>query len=694
VLSEAGLVLVGSTLVVCLLFLPIVVHPGSTVIGPDSDAGGTIDWLWQLQQGTGYHLFGTTHNTLTGAPFGWEESNGLNIQWLLPYYPAYLATKVVGAIAAYNVILLAGFVLSGASMYLLVRYLGCGRLVSAWAGFAYIVFPWHLSRTPHASLVHLEFLPLLLLALVTAARKPEWPRFLLVGLAVLGCWLTSGYIGVMGTVAAVAFAVCVAFALPRRRTLFVVGVSGCALAASALVAFLSIVSGVGRGVGLERAASDLSTYGLRALELVTPSSGNLLLGDRAGRLLGLTLHGSNPTETSNYLGLLTIGLALAWLVVAWRSRKTLASRYRAVALGFTSVVVVALVLAAPSPIAIGGRSFWMPSRLLWEVIPAIRVPSRWVALAMTALVPLAALGLQAAWVKLERRGRTRVAPVALVIVAVLFSFGELAIDPASPRIRVKPLPTEYAAIPKTEPGILAEYPLVESNDYLLWQHLHGRPLLNGPQTFPAEDVRRVLVDPAVPGTASSLSLLGVTAMVTHANALDYLKDVLDVPDVPNASWGPGYSLVARSPDGSSLWRVVAPPAAALVTFRGGFGDPTPPRGAFVGYPLISGSGVGALELTAKKPGVVRLSFDAVPPSGQRKVLRVADTSNERSYDLAGRTTISVLVQVPRGHSVVLLKTDPPPQSAEDAILTTAPQAESASGEADLQAEQISSDPGF
>jgi hypothetical protein len=461
-----------------------------------------------------------------------------------------------------------------------------------------------------------------------------------------------------------------------------------------LVAFLSLVSGVGRGVGLERAASDLSMYGLRALELVTPSSGNLLLGDRASRLLGVTQHGSNPAETSNYLGLLTIGLALAWLVVAWRTRTTLPSRHRGVAVGFTSVVVVALVLAAPSPKSIGGHLVWMPSRLLWEVIPAIRVPSRWVALAMTALIPLAALGLQAAWVKLERRSRTRVAPVALVIAAVLFSFGELTLDPTSPRTRVKPLPTEYVAVSRTEPGILAEYPLVASNDYLLWQQRHGRQLLNGPPTFPAQDIRHVLVHPAVPGTASSLSLLGVTAMVTHADALDYLPDVLDVPDVPNASWGTGYSLVARSRDGSSVWRVVAPPAPALVTFRGGFGDPTPPRGTSVGYPLISESGVGALELTAKKPGVVRLSFDAMPPKGQRTVLRVADTSYEQSFDLAGRTTISVLVQIPRGHSTVLLKTDPPPQSADDAILITAPRAESASGQADLQAEELSSDPGF
>ena len=53
----------------------------------------------------------------SGAPFGWDEGNGLNVQWLLPYYPAYLATKLFGEVAAYNLVTLAGYVLSGASMY-------------------------------------------------------------------------------------------------------------------------------------------------------------------------------------------------------------------------------------------------------------------------------------------------------------------------------------------------------------------------------------------------------------------------------------------------------------------------------------------------------------------------------------------------------------------------------------------------
>ncbi|HEY4621664.1 MAG TPA: hypothetical protein VIG93_08165, partial [Gaiellaceae bacterium] len=199
VVVEAAFVLLGSTAFVCVLFWPLVTDLGSTIVGPGSDPAGTMWAFWRMQD-EGYHLFGTTHQTLVGAPFGSETGNGVNLQSVLAYYPAYLATSVVGAVAAYNLVLLAGYVLSGASMYLLTRYLGCSRLVSAWAGMVFIIFPWHLARTPHASLAHLEFLPLLLLALVAASRKPSWLRIGLVGLATLACWLTAGYLGAMAFV--------------------------------------------------------------------------------------------------------------------------------------------------------------------------------------------------------------------------------------------------------------------------------------------------------------------------------------------------------------------------------------------------------------------------------------------------------------------------------------------------------------
>ena len=96
---EAAVVLLVTTAFVCLLFWRLLIALGSTPLEPASDAPGTIGWLYAIQHEGGYHLFGTTHHTMTGAPFGWNESNGLNIQWLLPYYPAFLLTKLIGNLA-------------------------------------------------------------------------------------------------------------------------------------------------------------------------------------------------------------------------------------------------------------------------------------------------------------------------------------------------------------------------------------------------------------------------------------------------------------------------------------------------------------------------------------------------------------------------------------------------------------------
>ena len=44
----------------------------------------------------------------------------------------------------------------------------------------------------------------------------------------------------------------------------------------------------------------------------------------------------------------------------------------------------------------------MPSKLLWDILPGFRVPSRWHPLLMTTLLPLAALGLQTVRASPER----------------------------------------------------------------------------------------------------------------------------------------------------------------------------------------------------------------------------------------------------------------------------------------------------
>jgi O-antigen/teichoic acid export membrane protein len=611
---ETVLVLLGCAVFVCVLMWPVVLHLGSTIIGtPGSDSTGSVSFFWTLTHESGFHLLGNTHHTLSGAPFGWDEGNGLNIQWSLPYYPTYLAARLFGPVVAYNLVTLAGYILSGAAMYLLARYLRCSRLVAAWAAFVFIIFPWHFARAEHASLTHLEVLALLILALVAATRNPTWLRFGFVGLATLGCWLTSGYFGGMAVITVIVFSAAAALLHRGRRGLMLAGGSiGAAILASGLVAIGSYASGANVGAGIQREADALRPFGLRPYELVIPPANHLFFNLDA--FWRRHMHGSpNLTEITNYVGLVTIALALTWLVLVVRRRNGNA----AVTLGLVAAFVAGFLFALPSPV--GGIP--MPSKLLWDVLPAFRVPSRWDPLLMTAVLPLAALGLQSA---------RRALGIAVVAAAFILSFVELSTHRVA-HFRTVPVPPEYAALEADTPnGIVAEYPLGYSDLYRLWQRVHGRPLVNGaPEGSLPDEARLMVLDPKEPGTSAALSLLGVTAIVLHPGGP---ADVPVQPREPAAA--DGYRLVGRFPDTSSVWAVTAPPARAFVMLTGGF---APPRrldnGALV-YPLLASGGVAVMEIRSRVPQIVHVDFDAGAPGGQRD-LGVQDLQGDHPYGFTG-----------------------------------------------------------
>jgi hypothetical protein len=118
-------------------------------------------------------------------------------------------------------------------------------------------------------------------------------------------------------------------------------------------------------------------------------------------------------------------------------------------------------------------------------------------------------------------------------------------------------------------------------------------------------------------------------------------------------------------------------------------------GNVVGYPLVAPSGVALMELRARQAGVVRLIFDLTTPTGSRR-LRIEDAQGEHAFALGGSMHFDLNVEVPRGVSQLVLKTDPAPTSETDAVVMSQPRAEqpSGAGTADLRAIPASLDPGF
>src|SRR5262249_25623115 len=169
------------------------------------------------------------------------------------------------------------------------------------------------------------------------------------------------------------------------------------------------------------------------------------------------LHGSNFSESSLYVGWATILLAGGWLLWALAARKRLGQEQRFVGIGFAGVVAAALLFSLPNPIP--HTSVPTPSLLVWEVATQFRVPPRFQALLMAALIPLAALALAGISRRALAASRTWAAAAAVCLVFGLISWYELSVTSTGLTALNTP-PAEYLALRSAPPGIVAEYPLV------------------------------------------------------------------------------------------------------------------------------------------------------------------------------------------------------------------------------------------
>jgi hypothetical protein len=668
VVLEALIVLLGSFALAVFLTWPLALHLGTRIYGPPGDSTAEIYNLWSFTHGNGFHVLGISHETATGAPFGWDQGNGVNVQRLWYIFPAYLAAKAIGEIAAYNLIVLTGLALSGAAMYWLVRSIVRGPVapfVAAWAGFVYVVFPWHvLKAAGHAGLTHIEGFPLLLLAVLVWFRSPTLIRATAVALATALLWLTSGYYGVAAMVA-VAVLLPVAAVSHRRRLGTRKAAAGVAVVfgGTLFVALVVLVFGrlgdINTGYFIPRSKGDLLMYGARPWEYVLPAYLNPHF-ETAGWLTA-HLHGSNFSESSLYVGWVTILLAGGWLLWALAARRRLGREQKYVGIGFTAVVAAALLFSLPTPIP--HTSVPTPSRLVWEVASQFRVPTRFQALVMAALVPLAALALAGLANKALGVFRSWALVVVLCIVVGLLSWFELSV--ANPGLTaLNATPPEYLALRKAPPGIVAEYPLValdeaRNSDYLFWRRVHGRRLLNGSSrgSFP-DAVRESLVDPVSPGTAAALSALGVSTILVH-------PDVYTSRGVPRQApkdLGSGYRLLGRFPDGTSMWKVTAQPAAAIASFGSGFG-PAELTGRRPSRWLLEKD--GTIEMYARRTGLYRATIGMVS-YGRQRVIWIEGTGRSRRLIATPVSAHrSLLLRVPAGQSTLTVKTRPGPERIPD-----------------------------
>ena len=405
-------------------------------------------------------------------------------------------------VLAYNLLLIAGFALSGWSMCLVIRSWTVDWSAGIVAGAIFAFNAHLLSRIPHLQAQHVEFLPAALFALDALLSKPDIKSAVtLAGWAVLQA-TTSVYL-----LAATFFALAAGILSrpgdwlgARFAPFFRALVVAAGMAAVPLMLFLLPYYRANQDLGLTRSVSDAVMYAATWQDyLSTPS-----------RIMYPWWSYRFFTGTALFPG--AVGLALTLFGCVWGG--VLSDRRARMCLA-VGIAGVALSLGPRLP----GYG------ILYTVVPvlrAVRASARFGYLATLAVAALAGFGVAVLRRRVPARRWTGVT-IGLLAAATIESL-------AAPLglTRFDGIPPIYAHVPRDPNTRVVELPFWGANSshfhasYMLNSTANWRPLVNGysgfqpPSFYKHADVLSTFPDA---GSLALLHDLGVTHVFVHTTQL-------------------------------------------------------------------------------------------------------------------------------------------------------------------------------
>lgn len=482
-----------------------------------------------------------------GDPFGALYSLWLSVREPIlaafPHAPVLiwtgqLLTRLFGEVAAYNLMIVSGFVLTGSAgfalSYRLTRSVSAGFVT----GLILLVAPYHVAQSlQHVGLANLHWLLLFLLALLWFDERPALGRGIVFGLSFATTMLDSYLYGVCALLIVLLFA---CWRLGRWLThhtrriwgwhewgslTLSLGL-GFALVLPAISPLLGSIShSYTQSVALIRSSSsttELAAFSARGFAYVTPPPSHVLFGDLTKPFYdGAEGEGTNVTELSLYLGLTTIILAIIG-IIGLKRKPFLHPNAARWASFWLLLAIVGLYFSFAPTIDLFGFQLSTPGAALFDRFPLLRVYSRF---GLLVLIPTAILaGFGVAWLAARVRKNssrwTMVGALSVLLVSDLLALPKdrlIAVDQAS-----APTVYQWLASPEaTAVGGIAEYPLVPPEEpdgysYQLWARIHPHHTLNLDyiQTGDTEE-RAQLADLNRPDTLTRLRAKGVTHVLIH-----------------------------------------------------------------------------------------------------------------------------------------------------------------------------------
>jgi hypothetical protein len=477
------------------VFWPLV--SGISTRGIPGDALGNI---WALNW-VSRHL--TTPARLFEANIYYPQHQSLSATESLlaqSFVAAPLLSWGVSPLAAYNVVWLLTYPLSGLGAYLLARHASGSRAGAFLAGLAYAFSCYRLESAVHIQTVSIQWLPFALLFLMRSLGSPTVANLTAMGAAVLLQALSSGYYAaLLAPFLAVALLMHVRTA-PRQALIRVVAT----LALTALIsapAFLPYLRAQ-EALGLARKRQELIGWSALWTSYLRPSA-------RGAFPTFAPLRRLFHEGPAYYPGTAVVILAAAALVL----------RRRPVAL-FAALAATGVLLSLGPEIAIGPFSIPGPYDAL-RALPGyrlLRTPYRMAPIALLALSVLAAVG----WGSLAERFRSfRLWGWGLVALAAC----EGTVLHAGGMFQTMPVPSAASHwLAQAARGTVLEIPWsAYDGDYIYDSIVHGQTMVNGWGAFaPPSSIHIGMIGVRWPGGWASRALrgAGVRYVVVHMDRLE------------------------------------------------------------------------------------------------------------------------------------------------------------------------------
>lgn len=502
---------------------PLVLHVGSALYlsphRPYGDYTGTMADVQSLV--SGFHIpFLPGHVSEFNAPNGLPVNWGYNLVTLPESMLLFVLTLVFGAVAAFDLFALLGFVASGVAMFGLVRMVTRRNSIALLAGWAFAFYPYAVANGEHPDYINAWPLALMLWAGLRALDNPTRRTGAVAGVAaVLALAWTPYYLLLGGVAFTCEVAAAGVIGLFERRLRSVLTAFGIALAiVFAYLVLVLVLSAVDPASGAHSPSSinDVVQQSARPTNYLYAPSWNFLLG----RFTGSTLvaHGWDTTEHTLYLGLSLLALALVAVIMALRGRLSRPQRHAVVVAG-TICVVAALCSGPPQWTVTGHYLVNMPSWYLYHLTDGFRIYERFVIVVELGLCVVAAMGI----VALLPRGHPKLAAAVIALISAVVVCDLWA--PIPNHFEALRVPAIYSVLARQPPGVYADYPLGPAEqvpDYhdIFYQAYARHPVLNGYPPGSVYDARALsLANLADPRVGGQLAALGVKYVLLERHPL-------------------------------------------------------------------------------------------------------------------------------------------------------------------------------